>query len=111
LSPLEFVDTLAGLYERAGAASSALSVSYWRLRTLLTRQLSLPAATPDGELGRAASERFGWGDSELAPLLIRTEVATHLAKLRPREALELIQQLESYGSRLRIGSRVRLEKT
>ena len=110
LSPLEFVDTLAGLYERAGAASSALSVSYWRLRSLLTRQLSLPAATPDAELGAAGSERFGWKDSELAPLLMRAESATRTAKLRPREALKLIQQLESYASRLRIGGHSQMEK-
>ena len=54
LSPLEFVDTLGGLYERAGAASSAVSVSYARLRSLLTRHLSLPGNIPDAELAQSA---------------------------------------------------------
>ena len=110
LSPLEFVDTLAGLYEKAGAASSALAVSHQRLRALLTRQLSLPATTPDAELGQAASERFGSKDKDFAPLLARAETATHKAKLRPREALQLVQRLEAYAARLRTGWHSRQEK-
>jgi hypothetical protein len=110
LSPLEFVDTLAGLYEKAGAASSALAVSYQQLRSLLTRQLSLPAATSDAELVRAASQRFGWKSEDFGPLLTRAETATRDSKLRPREALGLVQQLEAYAARLRVGWHSRQEK-
>lgn len=110
LSPLEFVDTLAGLYEKAGAASSALSVSYRRFRSLLTRQLALPASTPDAELARSAGQRFGWSESELAPLLTSAETSTREIKLRPREALHLIQRLDAYASRLRVGPHSRSEK-
>ena len=110
LSPLEFVDTLAGLYEKAGAASSALSVSYERFRSQLTRQLSLPATAHDAELGRAASQRFGWSDADLAPLLERARNYTHNPKLRPSQALQVIQELEAYASRLRIRPRSQREK-
>jgi Domain of unknown function (DUF4350) len=111
LSPLEFVDTLASLYEKAGAASSALGVSYQRLRALLTRQLSLPAATPDAELGRAASQRFGWIEEDFTPLLQHVESSMRAEQLSPQQALRLIQRLERYASRIRVGANPRMEKT
>lgn len=100
LSPLEFVDTLGGLYERAGAASSAVSISYLRLRSLLTRQLGLPSKTPDDELGRAAEQRLGWKDQGIADLLQRAEASTRNVKLSPRAALDLVQKLERLTARL-----------
>lgn len=111
LSPLEFVDTLGGLYERAGAASSAVAVSYARFRSLLTRQLSLPANIPDAELAQSAEQRLGWKNSLLSPLLARAQVSTRVAKLPPREALDLVQQLEGQEAKLRIRPQIRREKT
>lgn len=111
LSPLEFVDTLGGLYERAGAASSALAVSYARLRTLLTRQLSLPASIQDGELALAAEQRLGWKDSGLADTLRRAGAAVRVVKLLPEEGLNLVQELENFGARLKIRGQIHREKT
>jgi hypothetical protein len=110
LSPLEFVDTLGGLYERAGAASSAVAVSYARLRSLLTRQLSLPANVPDAELAQSAEQRLGWKNSGLSPLLARAQVSTRVAKLPPSEALHLVQQLEGQAAKLTIRPQIRREK-
>jgi hypothetical protein len=111
LSPLEFVDTLGGLYERAGAASSALAVSYFRLRTLLTRQLSLPANSQDGELAQTAEQRLGWGGSGLPDALRRAGAARRVEKLAPREALKLVQELEEFAAKLNIGGQVPRGKT
>jgi hypothetical protein len=111
LSPLEFVDTLGGLYERAGAASSAVSVSYSRLRSLLTRQLSLPANIPDAALAQSAEQRLGWKNAGLATLLARALVSTRMAKLPPREALDLVQKLEGQAAKLTVRSQFRREKT
>ena len=111
LSPLEFVDTLGGLYERAGAASSAVSVSYLRLRFLLTRQLGMAPNTPDAELGHAAEERLGWKDSGLAELLQRAANSRHMAKLSPNEALDQVQMLERYAAKLNVRAQSRQEKT
>ena len=111
LSPLEFVDTLGGLYERAGAASSAVSVSYLRLRSLLTRQLALPLNMPDEHLAQAAEQRLGWKESGLAGLLRRAEVSTRVAKLSPKEALDLVQKLERQGAKLSIRAQFHQEKT
>jgi hypothetical protein len=111
LSPLEFVDTLGGLYERAGAASSAVSVSYLRLRFLLTRQLGMSSNTPDAELGLAAVQRLGWKDSGLADLLKQAATSSRMAKLSPREALEQVQKLERYAAKLDFRPQSRQEKT
>ena len=111
LSPLEFVDTLGGLYERAGAASSAVAVSYKRFRALLARQLSLPSTTPDEELGRAAEQRLGWKDSGVGELLRRAAASAFAPKLHPREALEIVQKLEIQAARLVVRAPNRKEKT
>jgi Domain of unknown function (DUF4350) len=110
LSPLEFVDTLGGLYERAGAASCAVSVSYKRFRAMLARQLSMPTSTPDEELAREAEQRLGWRDSGLGALLQRASASTLALKLRPSEALDIIQKLESQSARLGVGAANRKEK-
>ena len=110
LSPLEFVDTLGGLYERAGAAASAVSISYLRLRALLTRQLGLPGNTPDAELAVAAEERLGWRESGLGDTLSRAESSMHIVKLARREALELVQKLEAHAAKLNIRVSSRREK-
>ncbi len=110
LSPLEFVDTLGGLYERAGAASSAVSVSYLRLRSLLTRQLGFPSNTPAAELATSAEQRLGWKDAGLAELLGRAEASCRMPKLSPRVALDLVQKLEQHSARLSIRTPLRKEK-
>ncbi len=111
LSPLEFVETLGGLYERAGATSSAISVSYLRLRSLLARQLGFASDTPDPQLALAAEQRLGWKESGLGESLLRAGIASQGAKLRPREALELVKNLGEFAARLNVRNQFRREKT
>ena len=110
LSPLEFVDTLGGLYERAGAASLAVAVSHLRLRFLLTRQLGLAADVASDSLSQSAEERLGWKGFVKSDLLGRAEKASRAPKLRPREALALVQDLERYADKLEIRPRSTQEK-
>lgn len=110
LSPLEYVETLGGLYERAGAASSAVAISYQRFRSLLTRQLGLPSNTPDQELGQAAEERLGWKESGISDLLQQAANASQVVKLPRGEALDLVQKLERDAARLTIRPTIRKEK-
>jgi hypothetical protein len=109
LWPLEFVDTLGGLYERAGAASSAVLVSYRHLRSLLMRQLGLPPETPNAELGQKVEQRLGWKDAGLEDLLRRADAASRNPRLKPREALDLVQKLEEYAARLNVRASIRKE--
>lgn len=106
LSPLEFVDTLGGLYERAGAASLAVSVSYSRLRTLLNRQLNLPSNTSDAQLVIAAEQRLAWKDSGLGVLLRRAGAARSAPKFSSHEGLEIVQELEQFAARLGVRSKI-----
>ncbi len=111
LSPLEYVETLGGLYERAGAASSAVAISYQRFRSLLTRQLGLPSSTPDQELGQAVEERLGWKEAGISDLLGRAANASRLAKLPRREALDLVQKLERHAAKLVVRPSNRKERS
>jgi len=99
LSPLEFVDTMGGLYQRAGASSVAVGVSYKHLRLELVRRLGLPAAS-DGDLAKAAGERLGFQGRELGELLQNAARGAAAPKLPAREALRLVRQLEQNTARL-----------
>lgn len=111
LSPLEFVDTLGGLYERAGAASSAIAIAALRLRTLLVRQLGMPTNTSSAELAEAAEARLGWKKAGLRELLVRADAASRDVRSSPREALEIVQKLEAFIEKLNVRSQIRREKT
>jgi len=102
LSPLEYVDTLGGLYQHAKAGAAPVVVSLQRLRYLLTRQLALPTDTPDAELAHAAEERLGWKNFESEQLLTHANAATRAEKLPSKEALDLVQKLEAYAARLEL---------
>ncbi len=109
LSPLEFVDTMGGLYQRAGATPVAVGVSYKHLRLELARRLSLPAAAVDADLAKAAGERLGFQASELGDVLQNAARAAAAPKLPARQALHLVQQLEKNTARLG-WSKSRMEK-
>jgi hypothetical protein len=70
----------------------------------------LPPNIPDAELAQSAEQRLGWKNSGLSPLLARAQVSTRVAKLPPREALDLVQQLEGWAAKLRIRPQIRPEK-
>ncbi|MGO9642148.1 MAG: DUF4350 domain-containing protein [Candidatus Acidiferrales bacterium] len=111
LAPLEFVDTLGGLYERARASAAAVAVVYQQFRGALIRQLRLPADVPDHVLGAEAQQRIGFGavgpsfgQGGLAELLRRAAAATRDPTLNPRVALDLVRELEQTQQRLGLKS-------
>jgi hypothetical protein len=99
LSPLEFVETMGGLYQRAGAAAIPVAVSYRRLRLELTRRLGLASTVVDSELAQIAGERLGL-DNQLRGVLQDAALASNLEELPARRALGMVQRLESYVPRL-----------
>ncbi|MGJ5815962.1 DUF4350 domain-containing protein [Paludibaculum fermentans] len=109
LSPLEFVDTLGALYERAGAASLAVGAAHRQLRLQLTRRLALPGNIEDARLAEAAGQRLGWHQADLAAALRHASEMRHIQHLAPREALALVQQLEDYSRRLSARTKLTLE--
>jgi hypothetical protein len=105
LAPLEFVDTLGGLYHRARAEPAVVAAVYQRFRSTLTRQLRLPIAIPNALLDEAVRGRLGLKDSSFLQTLQRAGVASRAQKIPPAEALELIQKLEKYEVQLGLKKR------
>jgi Domain of unknown function (DUF4350) len=110
LWPLEFVDTLGGLYERAKAASSAVAISYARFKTMLARQLALPTSTRDSELVTEAEQRLGWKESGLGLLLGRAAAAQNEERYPAGEALKIVQELEKFTEHLDARSQIQKGK-
>jgi hypothetical protein len=102
LSPLEFVETMGGLYHRAHAAGSAVEVAHARLRTLLTRRLGLVPAAAFDQIGRAARERLLPGGIDVGALLARGHEAVFIPRLRDAEALALVKEIHHCERTLRL---------
>jgi len=58
-SPLEFIDTMAGLYERSHAASAAVATARDRVRRLLASKSGLPVSSNDDRLASSLAQRPG----------------------------------------------------
>jgi hypothetical protein len=111
LAPLEFVDTLGGLYERAGAEPAVVGFVYQRFRATLSRQLRISASVGDTELADALQSRLGWKESALKKTLARALVASRARKVDPEEALGLVQELERYEEQLGLKRKIAKEKS
>ena len=100
LAPLEFVDTLGGLYQRAHAEPDVVAAVYQRFRGTLARHLRLPMTIPNALLDEAVRGRLGLKDDSFLETLQRADSASRAAKIPPAEALELIRKLERYEVQL-----------
>ena len=105
LSPLEFVQTLGGLYQRAGAASVAVDICHQRFRYWLARRLGTSANTGIHELESLLRERWRFDDPDFADTLRACETSRENPRLRPRDALRLVQALFRYAAALRLFER------
>jgi hypothetical protein len=111
LAPLEFVDTLGGLYERAGAEPAVVGFVYQRFRATLSRQLRISSSASDTELAEAVENRLGWKESGLKTTLARALVASRARKVTPQEALGLVRELEQYEEQLGLKKKIAKEKS
>jgi hypothetical protein len=102
LAPLEFVETLGGLYQQAHAASVAVDVYYQRFQYWITRRLGIGKnATPE-DLDRAVRERWHLKGDEFLSTLQAAASARYRPDLPQREALEIAQALYSYAVTLKL---------
>ncbi|HLW51229.1 MAG TPA: DUF4350 domain-containing protein [Candidatus Angelobacter sp.] len=109
LSPLEFVETVGGLYRRAHAVRAALEVPYNRFRIQAVRQVGLKPEITASELARALRNRLGFKDNALEDLLHRIEAALYDPDLTESAALEMVQALNSHARQLQMISAGRQE--
>jgi hypothetical protein len=92
-APLEFVDTMGGLYERAGATTTAVTVALAHLRRRLIAVSGLPADADDASLARTAAGRAGLSVDALAALLARARDAAR-GPLTASAALSVVRALQ-----------------
>ena len=92
-APLEFVDTMGALYERAGASTTAVAVALAHLRRRLTVVSGLPADASDAVLARGAAARAGQSPESLAALLERARDAAR-GPLTAAAALAVVRSLQ-----------------
>lgn len=100
LSPLEFVLTMGGLYQRAKATPVAVAVAYRRLRLTLSRRLGVASTIADEHLANAAGERLGFDATKLGLTLRDASAAANMEKFPARRALKLVQDLDSLAVQL-----------
>jgi hypothetical protein len=110
LSPIEFVETLGGLYEHAGTASVAVDICYQRFRYWLTRRLGVASNITVADLEVAARDRWAFIDQRFVSTLRRCESAKNDPYLHGPAALQLVQELDEYAIRLKLFQGTRKEK-
>lgn len=110
LSPIEFVQTLGGLYETAGTASVAVDICYQRFRYWLTRRLGVASNISVADLELAVRDRWSFVDDHFVAILRRCESAKSDPYLHPPAALQLVQELDEHAVRLKLFQDVRKEK-
>jgi hypothetical protein len=110
LSPIEFVQTLGGLYQRAGTASVAVEIYYRRFRYWLTRRLGVPGNTPVEEVAAIIHDRWGFTSDQFIAILKDCDAASSDPFLQARVALHLLQELDAYATQLNLYQGTRKEK-
>lgn len=102
LAPLEFVETLGGLYQQAHAASVAVDVYYQRFQYWITRRLGLTAnATPE-DIARAVRDRWDLQDDTFVERIRAAAAARYQPDLPQRQALEIVQKLHEYAVQFKL---------
>ncbi|MEZ2348431.1 DUF4350 domain-containing protein [Terriglobus sp. RCC_193] len=100
-SPLEFVESMGALYERAGVSKPATDGAHRRLISFLMSVCGLPADMTDSNqrIADFISQRFGETQESLATVLDRL-LAARYESLRPRDALALVRAVDAEIERL-----------
>jgi hypothetical protein len=101
-SPLEFVETLGGLYREAHAASVAVDVYYQRFQFWVSRKLGLAKDASVEEISRAVRDRWHLDDDKFAETLQAAASARYYPGLPQNRALEIVQALHAYAVKLKL---------
>jgi hypothetical protein len=101
-SPLEFVETLGGLYEQAHASSVSVDVYYQRFQFWITRRLGLSKDASAEEIDRAVRERWRLKDDNFLQTLRDAAAARYHPDFPQNQALKIVQSLHSYAVKLKL---------
>jgi hypothetical protein len=112
-SPLEFVDTMASLYERAGVERAAVEMSRSELRRRLASASGLPSSASDEQLSTGAAWRLGIDHQRIATALSASAEALRVGFRRREDAVAMVaqlQQLAQVSAAARAGRRLQVEQ-
>lgn len=103
LAPMEFVETLAALYQKSGAAHIAVEIVYEQFRGALQRRFSVRADADAAHVAAAIGDHLpGENAADMAKLIRRIEEAARDSKLRTEEAAELVGEMHKLSTRLKL---------
>jgi hypothetical protein len=100
-SAMEFVQTMGGLYQRAGVAPSAVAAAARRLRRGVASACGLSSETPDEQLATTAAARLGYSRETLVALLHEADTSARAAALDAAVARDLVGRLQAASARAR----------
>jgi len=100
-SPLEFVDSMGALYERARTSAGVVDTVRARVRRLLASACGLPPGVLDEDLGRAAAARVSIEPAQLQAVLTSSAQAAANPDLAPDEARRVVEALQRACTALR----------
>jgi hypothetical protein len=92
----DYVNSMARLYKRAGAADIAAEILYLRFLRDLRRSLDLPTEAGMYSIASAAEKRLGAAAAGLHDLLIRGDAVANGQRLTERDMLNLARQIEHF---------------
>lgn len=97
-SPLEFIDTMASLYERADNAGAAVEQSRDRLRRHLAAVAGLPQSSTDQDLTALAAPRIGLETERTSAALAASAAALRRGVSGGNEAVPLVAELQELAA-------------
>ena len=98
VSPLEFVETMGGLYARGEIAWEAVATARARLRRVLLETTGLSISADDERLAAAAAGRLRIDAKELAAALAEAGRYERTGSINSEEALALVQRLQTLSA-------------
>jgi hypothetical protein len=103
LAPMEFVQTLAALYQKSGAAHVAVEIVYEQFRGALQRRFSLSASTDAAQVAAAIADRLPNEDAANIAAMIRSvEAAAATPVLGAADATSLIGEMHKLSTQLKL---------
>lgn len=99
-SPMEFVEMLGTLYQRASARQAAVNAARMRVRRAIALRCGVPVATDDETLARVAGAKLRTDPAPIARLLADADSAAASTQLDTSRALDIMRQLQALSSHL-----------
>jgi hypothetical protein len=97
-SPLEFIDTMGALYERAGAAYAAIDAVRTRVRRRLAAAAGLSTTATDERLAAAAAQRAGIDAARATGALRTAADVLRRSPLADADAVRMVAELQALSA-------------